>query len=139
MGMSGRIVISSVLSYCSKDLKWWARVTAWLQLNFILKIKGSTPWRHEGRPTPKERSQPILAPHFFIRFFLLPNPFAPAHAMQMRASQEVGMFVSSEVLTLVCGFSFVPLLQAFPFLCLLTTAILDSFLLFLTTNTRKVK
>ena len=50
--------------------------------------------------------------------------------MQSRTSQEGGVFVSPEVLTLVHGFSFVPFLQAFPFLCLLATTILDSFSLF---------
>ena len=40
------------------------------------------------------------------------------------------MFVSPEVLTLVRGFSFVPFSWAFPFVCLLATTILDSFLLF---------
>ena len=44
------------------------------------------------------------------------------------ASQEG--FVSPEVLTLVLRFSFVPFLWAFSFLCLLATAILDSFFLF---------
>ena len=100
--------------------------------SFIWQTKDSTPWRHEGGLTPKERLPSVLASSFHT-FCLLPTD--PANW----ASQEGGMFVSSEVLTLVCGFSFVPLLQAFPFLCLLTTAILDSFLLFLTTNTRKVK
>ena len=46
------------------------------------------------------------------------------------ASQEGRVFVSPEDLTLVCGFSLVPFLQAFSFLCLLATAILDSFFLF---------
>ena len=40
------------------------------------------------------------------------------------------VFVSPEVLTLVHGFCFVPFFQAFPFLCLLATTILDSFFLF---------
>ena len=40
------------------------------------------------------------------------------------------VFVSPEVLTLAHGFCFVSFLQAFPFLCLLATAILDSFFLF---------
>ena len=46
------------------------------------------------------------------------------------ASQEGSVFVSPEDLTLVCGFSLVPFLQAFSFLCLLATVILDSFFLF---------
>ena len=41
-----------------------------------------------------------------------------------------GLFVSPKVLTLVLGFSFVPFSQAFSFLCLLATAILDSFFVF---------
>ena len=39
MDMSGKCVISSVLSHCSKDLKQWASVTAWLQLR-VLFSKG---------------------------------------------------------------------------------------------------
>ena len=44
------------------------------------------------------------------------------------------MFVSPEVLTPVRGFSFVPFSRAFPFLYLLATTILDSFLLFYLAN-----
>ena len=40
------------------------------------------------------------------------------------------MFVSHEVLTSACGFSFVPFSRAFSFLWLLATTILDSFFLF---------
>ena len=46
------------------------------------------------------------------------------------AKKRVYLFVRTEVLTPVCRYSFVPFLQAFPFLCLLATAILDSFFLF---------
>ena len=46
------------------------------------------------------------------------------------AAQEGGMFVSPEVFTLFCAFSFVLSLQTFTFLCLLATTILDSFFFF---------
>ena len=46
-----------------------------------------------------------------------------------RAGQEGGVFVLPEILTPVHGFSFIPFSQAFPFLCLLATTILDSFFL----------
>ena len=123
--MSGESVISSVLSRCSKDLKWQTSVIALLQLSFIQQAKDSTPLRHEGGLTQKERPQSVLASSFYsFVSSLLSLPYANW------ASQEGDMFVPPEVLTLVHGFSFVPFLWAFPFLCLLTTTILDSFFLF---------
>ena len=123
--MSGESVIPSVLSRCSKDLKWQTSVIALLQLSFIQQAKDSTPLRHEGGLTQKERPQSVLASSFYSCVSsLLSLPYANW------ASQEGGMFVSPEVLTPVLGFSFVPFLWIFPFLCLLATTILDSFSLF---------
>ena len=82
------------------------------------------PSRQEGGPTPKERPQSVLASsfHMFVSYPTLSLPHANW------TSQEGGMFVSPEVLTLVHGFSFFLLSQAFLYLCLLATAILDPFL-----------
>ena len=88
--------------------------------NFILQAKESTLWKLEGRPTPKERSQSILA----CLLPVLSMPYANW------VSQEGDVFVSPKVITPVHGFSFVPFLQAFLYLCLLATTILDSFPLF---------
>ena len=63
--MSGESVIPSVLSRCSKDLKWQTSVIALLQLSFIQQAKDSTPLRHEGGLTQKERPQSVLASSFY--------------------------------------------------------------------------
>ena len=64
--MSVEFVISSVLSCRSKDLKRWTSVTVQLQLRVLFsKQKESTPLRHEGGPTPKERPQSVLASCFY--------------------------------------------------------------------------
>ena len=74
-GVSGECVISSVLSCCSKYLKWQTSVTAWLQLSFIRQAKGSTPVRCEGGLTPKERLNPFWLPPFI---HLSSPPLEPA-------------------------------------------------------------
>ena len=126
--MSGESVIPSVLSRCSKDLKWQTSVIALLQLSFIQQAKDSTPLRHEGGLTQKERPQSVLASSFYsFVSSLLSLPYANW------ASQEGSVFVSPEVLPRVHGCPFVPFLRAFSFLCLLATAILDSFFPILTT------
>ena len=73
--------------------------------SFIWQTKDSTLWRCEGGQTPKKRPQPILAPSFYT--FLSsppPQPHPAASHMQIRSSQEGGMFVSPEVLTPVRGY-----------------------------------
>ena len=117
---SGECVISSILSHCNKDFKLWPV----LQLRVLIGKQRTVHPRHEGGGTSVERPQLVLAPSFYM--FVS----SPSLTMQIRASREGGVFVSPEGLTLVPGFSFVPFSQAFPFLCLLTTAILDSFFLF---------
>ena len=119
-------IISSVLSHRSKNLKWQTSVAALLQLSFIGQAKKSTPLKHEGGPTQKERPQSVLASSFLFIHLLLPLSLPYANW----GRQEGGMFVSPEALTPVCGFSSVPFSHAFLFLCLLATAILDSFFLF---------
>ena len=120
-------VIYSVLSHHSKDLNQQTSVTAWLQLkSFIQQAKDSTSSRHEGGPNPKERPQSFLA--LFLHLFICLLPAEPA--LCRWASQEGGVFVASDVLTPVHGYSFVPFSRAFPFLCLLATTIFDSFFLF---------
>ena len=114
--MSGECVISSVLFLCSKDLKWWNSVTA---QSFIRQRKVHPRGAKAGR-LRQEKPQSFLASSFFLS---PPQGLACANW----ASQEGGVFVLPEVLTLVCRFSFVPFSSAFPFLCLLATTILDSF------------
>ena len=70
--MSGECVVSLVLSRHSKDLKCWTNVTSQLQLSFIWQAKDSTLLRHKGGPTPKERSQSVLA-SFFYTFVSSPS------------------------------------------------------------------
>ena len=121
----GEYVISSVLSHGSKDLKWRASVTALLQLSFTWQAKDSSLLRHEGRLIQKERPQSILASSFYS---FVSSRLSRTYANW--ANQEAGVLDSPEGLTPVCRFSFVSFLQAFPFLCLLGIAILDSFFLF---------
>ena len=126
--MLGECVISSEMSCCNKDLKWQTSVTATLELRVLFskqRIVYGTPLRREGTRTPKERPQLILAPSFFCVLSPPPPPPPPACPVPIRASQEGGVCVSTEVLTQIYGF--------FPFLgfslCLLANAILDSFFL----------
>ena len=107
--------VSFPLCHRSKDLKWQTSVTDQLQLSFIWRAKDSIPWRHNLSWFP-----------LFICF--VSSPLSLPYANW--ASQEGGVFVPPKVFTLVCGFSFVLFSQAFPFLCFLATAILDSFPLF---------
>ena len=99
-----------VLSCRSKDLIQRTSVAAPFQLNFIWQAKDSTPSRHKGRLTPKERPQSVLASSFYM-FVSSPTLSLPYANW---ASQEGGMFVSPEVLIPVCGFSFILFLLAFP-------------------------
>ena len=96
-----------------------------LTAQFYSQAKEGTPSRlTEGGLTPKERPQSILASSFYT--FVFSSPWLYANW----TGQEGGVFVSPEVLTPVCGFSFLPFSWAFPFLCLLATTILDYFFLF---------
>ena len=94
--------------------------------SFIQQAKENAPSRREGRLISKARPQSGLASSFYT-FVSYPNLSLPYANW---VSQEGGVFVSPRVLTLVHGFSFVPFLRAFLFLCVLVTAILDSFFLF---------
>ena len=124
--MSGEFVISSVLSHCSKTLR--PRVDQCY--SSVWQAKENTSLKCEGRPTQKtqktekirEAGGSILAP-LFICFFLLPTPSAPSLPYVNWANQA---FASPEVLEP----SFVLFVQAFSFLCLLATTILDFFFLF---------
>ena len=85
-----------------------------LQLNFIWQAKVSTPLKCEGGLTPKEKPQSILASSFYT--------FVPSLSLLLSllytnwGGQEGGVLVSSEVLILVLGFSFVSFSGAFLFL-----------------------
>ena len=118
--MSGECVFLSSVSLKQRfEMVGYSSVTA---QGFIRQAKDSTPSRCDGRHTPKEKPQSVLASFFYVCLF---STLSLPHANW--ASQEGGMFVSPEVLTLVCGFSFFLLSQAFLYLCLLATAILDPF------------
>ena len=97
-------------------------VTAWLQLNFIWKNKRLYTLEVWGWATPKGEVSVCLG--FILLCVCHLSTFSPPYA------NCAGMFVSPEVLTLFRGFSSVLFSRAFPFLCLLVTAILDSFFLF---------
>ena len=108
MVMLGECVISSVLSLCSKHLKWWTSVTGQLQLSFIWQAKENTSSRCEGGLSQKKRGL-NFGSSFYI-FFLLPlsQPYVNC------ASQEGCLFHLRY--SLVLGPSFVPFLCASPFL-----------------------
>ena len=116
--LSGECVISSVLSRRSKGLKRWTV----LQFSYSLEFYSAS----KGWADPKGEV-PISLGFLLLYICLLPTLSLPYANW---AGQEGGVFVSPEVLTPVLGFSFVPFLQAFLFLCLLDTTILDSFFLF---------
>ena len=134
--VGGEHVISSVLSYYSKNLKWWISVRSWLQLSlkcgpvlkhsFIWQAKDNTSSRHVGGLTQR-REVFNFGSSFYMCFLLsLSLPYVNW------ASQE-GCFLylrfslkSSDLLL----FYFHGL---FPFLCLLDTTILDSSFPVLTT------
>ena len=83
--------------------------------------------RHEGRQTQKmQREEKPEAQFWLLLLYVFSPPPQPALC---KLGQPGGLFASSEVLTLVFRPSFVLFLQAFSFLCLLVTAILDSFFL----------
>ena len=124
--MSEECVISSVLSHCSKNLKWLSSVKAWLQLSFIWQAKENASSRHEGGPTQKRHvAQFWLLFLYFFFFSLLPLSLTCVNC----ASQEGCLFhlkfsLWSLDLPLFyfCGL--------FSFLCLLAITTLDSFFLF---------
>ena len=78
----GECVVSSVLSHCNKNLKWWASVTAlrWtsVKAQFYLENKQNTSSRHEGMPTQKmQREERPLAQFWLLflhAFFSSPGP-----------------------------------------------------------------
>ena len=100
---SGECVISSILSHCNKDFKLWPV----LQLRVLIGKQRIVHPRHEGGGTSMERPQPVLAPSFYM---FVSSPSLP---MQIRATQEGGVFVSPEVLIQVHGFFLCPLFTCF--------------------------
>ena len=104
-----------------------------LQLSFIWQAKESTSSKHEGRPTPKtwsverveQRSEGLYFDSSFYMFF--PPPLEPALC---KLGEPGGLFASTwgshpGPWTFLCSISW-----TFSFICLLATAILDSFFLF---------
>ena len=110
MKLSGECIISSVLSCCSKHLRQWTSVTAWLQLSFIWQAKDSTTSMPEGRLTPKERPQSVLASSFYsFVSSLLSLPCA------YWASQEKGMIFHLKFSLQSVGFLLFHFHRLFPF------------------------
>ena len=71
--MSEECVISSVLSHCSKDLKWRARVTALLQLRVLFGKRRKVHPRGVRVDLPKRRG---LSPSWLplcVHFISSPN------------------------------------------------------------------
>ena len=99
-----------------------------LQLSFIWQAKENASSRQMvgcSKRYKEKRGQWFnFGFSFYILFFSSPEPAL------CNLGQPGGLFVSPEVLTLVLRPSFVPLLWAFSFLCLLATTNLDSFFLF---------
>ena len=126
--MLGEYVISSVLSLCNKDLKCWTSVTSWLQLRVLFGKEDSTPSRHDGRPTTKEMLQPILGPSFYTFVSAPQTPYPKPALCNLGHASKGACLLHLRFLLWSSDLSFIPFLWAFPFLCLLVTAILDSFL-----------
>ena len=122
--LSGEFVISSVLSHCSKNLKWWTD-QCYSSILFGKQRKIHTWGLRTGRPKRSEERSPglILAP-LFIFFFLLPLSLPYVNC----ASQEGCLFhlrFSLGPQTFLCS-----IFAGFSLLFLLATTILDSFFLF---------
>ena len=105
--MSGECVISLVLSLHNKDLKWWTSVTDWLQLRILFGEQRTIHPQGMRVGRPQRRGLNPSCDPLFIHFVSTPphpTPQPRACPMQIRASQEGGMFVSPEVLALVLRF-----------------------------------
>ena len=99
-----------------------------LQLSFIWQAKENTSSRREDWPTQKMQREERTPAQFWL-LFLYVFSFPPEPAL-CKLGWSGGLFVLTEVLTLVLGPSFVLFSQAFSFLCLLATTVMDSFFLF---------
>ena len=68
--MSGRFVIYSVLSCCSKNLKQWMDqcYSSVLQLSFILQAKENTSSSHEGGLIQKKRREEKPEAQFWLLY-----------------------------------------------------------------------
>ena len=121
----GECVISLLLSRRSKDLDGGPVLQLGYSWEFYLADKGWYTLKTWGQADPKGEASVCLG--FLLLYICLFHTLSLPSANW--GGQEVGVLVSLEVLIPVCGFSFVPFLQLFPFLCLLASAVLDSFLL----------
>ena len=93
---------------------------------FYLARKGNYTLEIWRQADPKGEASICLG--FFLLYVCLLFTLSLPYANWV--SQEGGLFVWPELLSPVGRYSFVPFLQAFPFLCLLATAFLDSFFLY---------
>ena len=94
LGFSGECITSSVLSYHSKNLKWWTSVTSLLQL-FYSASKRKYTLKALERVDPKGGA-PVHPGFLLLYVCLLPSLSLPYANW---TGQEGGVFVSPEVLT----------------------------------------
>ena len=101
-GHSTRYVLSlipSVLSPCSKDLKQWTSVVAWLQLRVVFGKQRKVHPQGGRADRPQKRE----APSWLLSLYVLPP--SPESAL-CKLSKPRGPFIFPEILTLVLRFSF---------------------------------
>ena len=98
--------------------------SSFIAQSFIWQTKESIPSRHEGGLTPKERLS-WLPP-----FIHLSPPHLEPALCKLEWPRSGCVCFTSSTHFFSFGFAFVPFLWAFPFLCLLAIAIVDSFFLF---------
>ena len=124
METSGEYVISSVLSHHSKNWKWWMDqcYSSVLQLNCIWNTKENTSLRHERRLTQKKRREERETEglNFWLFFLCIFSPHPELTLCKLGAHLRF----PSGPWTFLCS-----IFMGFSFLCLLATAILDSFFL----------
>ena len=108
--MSGECVISSVLSHQGKNLK--QGMNQCYSSVLLGKTKDNIPSRSQGRRTRKTKRREVS---ILLGFLLLYICFLPAEPALWKLDKSGGLFVLSEVYTLVLGPSFVLFQWAFPF------------------------
>ena len=112
--MLGECIISSVLSYCNKDLKWRTNVTPQLQLRVLFSNQRIGHPKIRGWADPKGQALTSLGSLFSYFLYPSPNNTAPTPkpalyklGLEPVTNQEGGISVSSEVLLWSANFSFV--------------------------------
>ena len=75
--MSGECVISLVLSFHNKDLKWWTSVTDWLQLRILFGEQRTIHPQGMRVGRPQRRGLNPSCHPLFIHFVSTPHPRCP--------------------------------------------------------------